>query len=143
MATCPHGEVNACLSLDKVKARTPVMELVNSLAAVELVTLDGPFTPGAILPSQFFGSAGAKAFSSEQRLMLAVLTDAINLVLRENRDRSRDFIEASSWIFASGVVSPLSFEIACDTIGLNPECLRERLFDLIAQRGSLRRLRIR
>jgi len=69
------------------------MELVNSLAAVEFVTLDGPFTAGAILPSQFFGSAGAKAFSSEQRLMLAVLTDAINLVLRENRDRSRDFIE--------------------------------------------------
>ncbi len=72
------------------------MELVNSLAAVELVTLDGPFTPGAILPSQFFGSAGAKAFSSEQRLA-AVLTDAINLVgPQENRDRSRDFIEASS-----------------------------------------------
>jgi hypothetical protein len=119
------------------------MELVNSLATVEPVGLDEPFTPDALLPSQFFGLTGAPSFSSEQRLMLAVLIDAINLVLRENRDRSRDFIEASSWIFASGIASPLPFDIACDAIGLNPECLRKRLFQLVAQRGSLRRLRIR
>ena len=117
------------------------MELVNSLAAVEPVGLDGLFAPDALLPSQFFGLVGAPRFSSEQRLVLAVLIDAINLVLRENRDRSPDFIEASSWIFVSGRASPLSFDIACDAVGLNPECLRKRLFDLVAQRGSLRRLR--
>jgi hypothetical protein len=119
------------------------MELVNSVVAVEPVGLDGLSTPDAILPSQFFGLVGAPRFSSEQRLMLAVLIDAINLVLRKNCDRSHDFKEASSWIFASGIASPLSFDIACDAIGLNPEYLRKRLFELVAQRGSLRRLRIR
>src|SRR6266851_7305279 len=34
--------------------------------------------PDAILPSQFFESVGARTFSSEQRLMLAVLADAIS-----------------------------------------------------------------
>src|ERR1700733_15923220 len=139
LATCPHGEVNACLSLDKVKARTPVMELVNSLAAVEFVTLDGPFTAGAILPSQFFGSAGAKAFSSEQRLMLAVLTDAINLVLREKHRESTSFKEASSWIFARSVARWLSFEMACDAVGLNADWLRKRLSELVLQRVNVGR----
>jgi hypothetical protein len=74
--------------------------------------------------------------------MLAVLIDAINLVLRENRDRSPDFREASSWIIASCITSPLSFDIVCDTIGVNAECLRKRLSELVALRGSLRRLRI-
>lgn len=76
------------------------MKSVNSIAAVENVNLgaDGDLTSAALLPSQYFGSIGARTFSSEQRLMLAVLVDAINLVLRENYDRSASQ-EASSWIF--------------------------------------------
>jgi hypothetical protein len=54
-------------------------------------------TPDVILPSQFFGRVGARSFSSEQRLMFAVLVDAINLILQENR-RNRVSLEASSWL---------------------------------------------
>ena len=110
------------------------METVKSLTAPE------PSNPGVhrdstlevILPSQFFGAIGARAFSSEQRLMLAVLVDAINLVLRENRDR-HDFLEAWSWIFASGVARWLSFDLACDPLDLNAQQVRKRLSELVAE----------
>ena len=101
------------------------------------------FIPDVLLPTQFFGSSGAKNFSSEQRLMLAVLVDAINLVLREKRDESASFKEASSWIFASGVARWLSFDMACDALGLNAGWVRARLTYLVAQRGSLRRVTLR
>jgi hypothetical protein len=120
------------------------------MEAVKILTAAEPFDPGVhrdltpevILPSQFFGTAGARTFSSEQRLMLAVLVDAINLVLRENRDR-RDFLEAWSWIFASGVARWLSFDLACDALDLNAERVRKRLSELVAERGNLARLRFR
>jgi hypothetical protein len=121
------------------------MESVNSDTEVENVNLGvhGDLTPATLLPSQYFGSIGARTFSSEQRLMLAVLVDAINLVLRENRrDRSASQ-EASSWIFASGVARWLSFDLACDALGLSPEWLRKRLVELLSQRGNLRKLMIR
>jgi len=77
---------------------------------------DGRLTllPDAILPSQFFESIGAQTFSSEQRLMLAVLADAINVLgnsrLSPNRRKRNSFNEASSWVFANGITSPLSFD---------------------------------
>ena len=117
------------------------MESVNSLAAVEAVNFGE--TSEVLLPCQFFGSVGARTFSSEQRLVLAVLVDAINLVLRENRDSGASFKEASSWIFANGIASLLSFDLACDAVGLDAECLRKRLSELISQRVSLRRMRLR
>ena len=89
------------------------MESVNSDAEVENVNQASTedLMLAALLPSQYFGSIGARTFSSEQRLMLAVLVDAINLVLR-NRDRNRSASqEASSWIFASGVARWLSFDL--------------------------------
>jgi hypothetical protein len=122
------------------------MESANSDAEVENANpgIHGDSTPAALLPSQYFGSICARTFSSEQRLMLAVLVDAINLVLRGNRDRNRSASqEASSWIFASGVARWLSFDLACDAIGLNPEWLRKRLVELLSQRGNLRKLMIR
>jgi hypothetical protein len=101
------------------------------------------FTPDVLLPNQFFGSAGAKTFSSEQRLMLAVLVDAINLVLREKHRESTSFKEASSWIFARSVARWLSFEMACDAVGLNAEWLRKRLSELVLQRVNFGRVRLK
>ncbi|MGA6972038.1 MAG: hypothetical protein WBY93_10450 [Candidatus Binatus sp.] len=101
------------------------------------------FTPDVLLPNQFFGSAGAKTFSSEQRLMLAVLVDAINLVLREKHRESTSFKEASSWIFARSVARWLSFEMACDAVGLNADWLRKRLSELVLQRVNFDRVRLK
>ncbi len=101
------------------------------------------FTPDVLLPNQFFGLAGAKTFSSEQRLMLAVLVDAINLVLREKHRESTSFKEASSWIFARSVARWLSFEMACDAVGLNADWLRKRLSELVLQRVNFDRVRLK
>jgi hypothetical protein len=86
--------------------------------------------PDAILPSQFFESVGAQTFSSEQRLMLAVLADAINLLGStdsSNLRRRNSFNEAWSWVFAKRITGSLSFDHVRDALGVDAESLRRRL----------------
>jgi hypothetical protein len=103
--------------------------------------------PDVILPSQYFELVGTQTFSSEQRLMLAVLADAIN-VLRStdssNLGKRKSFNEASSWVFANGVTSPLSFDHVCNALGVDAQNLRRRLSELVSERGgTLLRLRLK
>lgn len=94
-----------------------------------------PF-PDVILKSQFFDTIGRRALTSEQRLMLAVLADAINLVQDGHRSanprKRTSFSEARNWIFQSGVRCPLSFENVCDALSIDAEALRSRVAALIA-----------
>ena len=94
-----------------------------------------PF-PDVILKSQFFDTIGKRTLTSEQRLMLAVLADAINLVQEGCRSLSprkrSSFSEAKSWIFQSGVRCPLSFENVCDALAIEAEALRWRVALLIS-----------
>jgi len=94
-----------------------------------------PF-PDVILKSQFFDTLGKRTLTSEQRLMLAVLADAINLVqdgYRSSSPRRRtSFSEAKNWIFQSGVRCPLSFENVCDALSIDAEALRWRVAALIS-----------
>ena len=94
-----------------------------------------PF-PDVILKSQFFDALGKRSLTSEQRLMLAVLADAINLVqdgFRSASPRRRtSFNEAKNWIFQSGVRCPLSFENVCDALAIDSEALRWRVASLIS-----------
>lgn len=105
--------------------------------------------PDVILPSQFFELVGAPAFSSEQRLMLAVLIDAVNVlgnyVSSPNLGKRRAFNEAWSWVFAdSSITSPLSFDHVCDALSVDAESLRRRLSQLrSAHSGSLLRFRLK
>ena len=103
--------------------------------------------PDAILPSQFFESVGAQTFSCEQRLMLAVLADAINVLGSADSSnlRKRDsFNEASSWVFSNGITSPLSFDHVCNALGMDVQSLRRRLSELVSEHGgSLLRLRLK
>ncbi len=105
--------------------------------------------PDVLLPSQFFESVGTRTLSSEQRLMLAVLADAVN-VLRgyrasPYRERRNPFKEALSWVFAKrGIISPLSFEHVCDALGMDAESLRRRLSELVSEHGrNSRKLRLK
>jgi hypothetical protein len=94
-----------------------------------------PF-PDVILKSQFFDTIGKRSLTSEQRLMLAVLADAINLVqdgCRSISPRKRSsFSEAKNWIFQSGVRCPLSFDNVCDALAIDAEALRWRVALLIS-----------
>lgn len=94
-----------------------------------------PF-PDVILRSQFFELIGSRSLSSEQRLMLAVLADAINIVQDFHHSASArkraPFGEAWSWIFAQGTKCPLAFESVCDALGIDSEALRWRLRALVS-----------
>jgi hypothetical protein len=98
-----------------------------------------PF-PDVILRSQFFEMVGKRALSSEQRLMLAVLADAINVVQECSGSASlrkrNSFSEAWKWIFTSGVRCPLSFDNVCDALGMDADGLRWRLSELTQGRGG-------
>jgi hypothetical protein len=104
-----------------------------------------------ILPSQFFELVGKSRFTSEQRLMLAVLADAIN-ILQDWRGsfsarKRRLFIEAARWVMARGSSVPFSFDNVCDALEISSEALRLRLSTLAAgaddSRLPLTRLRLK
>ena len=103
--------------------------------------------PDAILPSQFFESVGAQTFSCEQRLMLAVLADAINVLGSSdssNLRKRKSFNEAWSWVFTKRITSSLSFDHVCDALGVDAESLRKRLSVLVSEQGgTLLRLRLK
>jgi hypothetical protein len=104
--------------------------------------------PDTILPSQFFELVGAEAFSSEQRLMLAILVDAINVLggaqVPPNSRQREASNDALSWIFADGITSPLSFDHVCDALGVDAELLRRRLSEVVSENGrTLLRLRLK
>ncbi|MGZ6226803.1 MAG: hypothetical protein ACXWNE_01645 [Candidatus Binataceae bacterium] len=104
-----------------------------------------------ILPSQFFELVGKSRFTSEQRLMLAVLADAIN-ILQDWRGsfsvrKRRLFIDAARWVMARGRNVPFSFDNVCDALEISSEALRHRLSSLAAgaadSRLPLTRLRLK
>jgi hypothetical protein len=103
--------------------------------------------PDVLLPSQFFESVGAQTFSCEQRLMLAILADAINVLGSRDSSNLRkrnSFNEAWSWVFTKRTTSSLSFDHVCDALGINAESLRRRLSELVSEHGgSLLRLRLK
>jgi len=105
-----------------------------------------------ILPSQYFesGSVGA---SGEQRLMLAVLVDAVNVLHSWHGGRGmrkrRHFAEAAQWVNTLGTSYVFSFDSVCDALEINSELLRSRLRALTVcsadspRRPALSRLRLR
>jgi hypothetical protein len=98
-----------------------------------------PF-PDVILRSQFCELVGTHSLSSEQRLMLAVLADAINVVQEYGGSVSlrkrNSFNEAWNWIFTKGITCPLSFDNVCDALGMDAKGLRWRLSELVEGRGG-------
>jgi hypothetical protein len=85
-----------------------------------------------VMPSQFFPEfSGEGCMPGEKRLMLAVLKDAIDILLKY-RDRGdprsrRLYAETVTWILSDDGESPFSFLNVCETLGLNASCLRRGL----------------
>jgi hypothetical protein len=86
-----------------------------------------------ILPSQYFDVSGGHRLTAEQRLMLALLADAINVyqqgaVSRATRKRLL-YIDAERWIMMATQPGPhaFSFDTVCDALGINSSMLRHRL----------------
>ena len=88
-----------------------------------------------ILPCQYYDVSGGHHLSGEQRLMLALLTDAINVYQRGalspvTRAR-RLYVDAERWILADerGAGAGLSFSGVCDALGIHAGLLRRRLVE--------------
>lgn len=97
--------------------------------------------PDSVLPSQYFGSRRRKQ-PPEQRLMIAVLRDAIDCLERyrcatDTRGR-RLFKEATRWFLADETDWPYSFECICEVLGLDANAVRQRLRVAPEQRTSPR-----
>ena len=97
-----------------------ISETVDTLSQIDI-----------ILPTQYFGALGSVGLSSEQRLMLAVLVDAINVLQGWQRVASprkrRAFAEAAQWVNTSGTNYPFSFDSVCDALEIESDVLRSRL----------------
>ena len=90
------------------------------------------FQPDTLLSDQYFENFRRRTvLQPERRLMLAVLQDAIrcyqdNLFTR-NRKRKKLFLDTEEWISAIDRDWVFSFEAVCETLGLNPEYVRQGL----------------
>jgi len=116
-----------------------------------LEATDGLGLTDIILPSQYFAAMGGGGLCSEQRLMLAVLVDAINILQGWHRlgsaRKRRAFAEAAQWVTTRGTGYPFSFDSICDALSIDPAILRDRLSALTMGHGSsqpgLGRLRLK
>ncbi|MEA2678974.1 MAG: hypothetical protein QOK03_696, partial [Candidatus Binataceae bacterium] len=85
-----------------------------------------------ILPCQYFDISGGRSLSGEQRLMLALLTDAINVyqkgVLSRRTNARRLYIDAERWILADDdTCGWLNFPTVCEALGIHSGLLRRRI----------------
>lgn len=87
--------------------------------------------PGVILPAQYQDLVGSHTLTAEQRLMLAVLADALNIIYtwREAPElrKQRLFAEATEWIFALTNSWPFSFDNVCAALGIDAGAVRSRV----------------
>jgi len=92
--------------------------------------LEEEFDP--VMPAQWFVDAGrAAAIQPEKRLMLAVLSDAVDIVMTApgstNVRRRMLFHETVAWIRSDDREWPYSFVNLCDGLGFEPGRLRAGL----------------
>lgn len=85
-----------------------------------------------ILPCQYFDVSGGHRLTGEQRLMLALLADAINVyqqgVLSRCTRKRLLYVDAERWIMAGPANHhAFSFDTVCDALGINPVVLRRRM----------------
>lgn len=88
-----------------------------------------------LLPSQYPAGPGS-TLQPAKRLMLAVLRDAIKLVLSPPHRMHRRL--AMDWIRSDDRGELFSFVNVCETLGFEPRRLRAQLGRLVEQRGRAR-----
>ena len=83
------------------------------------------------LPLQYFSRAASQSQEDgELRLMLAVLKDGIDCFLNGHLHDDGGFLEAQQWIMAGNQAGPFAYDNICETLGIEPQSLRERLKSL-------------
>ncbi len=105
----------------------------------------GLYETHAILPVQFFLQS-ATVRTGEQRLMAAVLEDAIGLYLKRPppstaklRQKFQQALQQTEyWLLSNDRASPFDFLRICDALNLDPQYLRRGLRQLHGRGGHRR-----
>ena len=102
----------------------------NSMAEDKVGAL---FQPDTLLPTQYYETLHNKtSLLPEKRLMLAILEDALgcfkNSMFAQGRRQLTHFRDANGWIVGENSDSLFSFENVCETLGIEPTYLRQKLF---------------
>ena len=100
---------------------------------LESSAIAGIMIPDTLTPGQYYEGIRADDASARpiKRLMLAVLEDAMRCYQTytnsRNRAQRRLFVEAEAWLMDRKADGPFAFESVCETLGIDPSCLREGL----------------
>jgi len=90
------------------------------------------FQPDTLLPDQFLDTFRRKLhLEPEKKLMLAILEDAVAcfqkfLLARDSKGKAQ-FRDTEDWIFQGTDLGIFSFDIVCETLGLEPNYVRRGL----------------
>lgn len=90
------------------------------------------YQPDTLLPEQFLDTFRRKLLlEPEKKLMLAMLEDGVacfqkSLLARDGKGKAQ-FRDAEQWIFHGGESGIFSFELVCESLGLEPNYLRRGL----------------
>ena len=95
-----------------------------------------------VLPAQWFAGESRASLEPAKRLMLAVLTDAIELVLQgpapRGTRRARFEKRAADWLRSDDRNWLFSFVNVCETLELDAKRLRTAVARLVDKRASVR-----
>src|SRR5262245_55926768 len=112
--------------------------------SVRSITAGALFEPDILTTQQFSGVFRPKGhLEPEERLMLAVLSDAVECYQKyrsaTNRRGRMLFNEAEAWIRSRESSKLFSFEHICEVLNINPSYLRLGLMQWLTNHGSERR----
>ena len=91
-------------------------------------------SPDLTLPEQYFGrQKNDDGMGAEKALMYAVLKDGIRCFYKHVGATRRKYrkmsAEAEEWILEDTWDYAFSFRVICDTLGIDADCLRQRLME--------------
>ncbi len=104
--------------------------------------LGGQFEPDTLLPVQYNEIMRRRsALEGEQKLMFAVLEDAVESYLKHMNAKSRRrrllFYEVQNWISAKNRVGLFSYQTLCEALGIDAKALRAALESRLKQNRQL------
>ena len=99
-----------------------------------------------MLPSQFWAALADPRTEPEKRLMVAVLEEAIALVVNDfgagGDDRRSAVREAERWFASDDRSGPFAFMTICDVLGLDADRVRQALEGWNRRQRAFRRPRL-
>jgi len=104
--------------------------------------LGGQFEPDTLLPVQYNEIMRRRsALEGEQKLMFAVLRDAVESYLKHMNAKSRRrrllFYEVQNWMSAKNRVGLFSYRTLCESLGIDHKALRAALESRLKQSRRL------